>query len=74
MKLEVSRTKVVFKPVTLSITFESEEELRLFHEMTNSNYSIPELLEKYGYVTKVESNILNRMLLDISEELDKLKD
>ena len=44
MKVQIKQEPQVFKPVTLEITFESEEELTLMNEMLSYDISIPELV------------------------------
>lgn len=39
-----------FKPITLSITIESEEELRAITMLTGHDCSIPRLLVEEGYI------------------------
>ena len=44
MQVKIKQEPNVFKPVTLEITFESEEELTLMNEMLSYDISIPELV------------------------------
>ena len=44
MQVKIKQEPKVFKPVTLEITFESEEELILMNEMLCYDISIPELV------------------------------
>ena len=43
MQVKIKKETKVFKPVTLEITFESQEELKAMENMLSWNVSIPEL-------------------------------
>ncbi len=43
MQVKIKQETKVFKPVTLEITFESEDELTLIKDMLKRDASIPEL-------------------------------
>ena len=44
MQVQIKQEPKVFKPVTLEITFESEEELKLYREIMGCNLSVPSIL------------------------------
>lgn len=44
MQVKIKQETKVFKPVTLEITFESEDELELFREIMGCNLSVPSTL------------------------------
>ena len=44
MQVQINQEPKVFKPVTLEITFETENELSVFEEMLNWDVSIPEVV------------------------------
>ena len=46
MQVQIKKEPNVFKPVTLEITFESQEELKAMENMLSWNVSIPEIV--YG--------------------------
>ena len=44
MKVQIKKEPQVFKPVTLEITFETQEEISLIENMLSWDVSIPELV------------------------------
>jgi len=44
MQVKIKQDSVVFKPVTLEITFETAEELTLMKDMLLHNLTIPEIV------------------------------
>ena len=44
MQVKIKQEPKVFKPVTLEITFESEDELKLYREIMGCNLSVPSIL------------------------------
>lgn len=44
MQVKIKQEPKVFNPVTLEITFETEEELKMINDMLSRNVSIPEII------------------------------
>ena len=44
MQVQIKQEPKVFKPVTLEITFESEEGLKLYRDIMGCNLSVPSIL------------------------------
>lgn len=52
MQVQIKKEPNVFKPVTLEITFESQEELKAMENMLSWNVSIPEIVYGTGQSNK----------------------
>ena len=65
MKVQIKQEPQVFKPVTLEITFESEEELTLMNEMLSYDISIPELVFE-------QDEDLQRNLTSLMAKIDRV--
>lgn len=58
-----------FKPITLSITIESLEELQAIHMMTGADVSIPRSLVEQGYIKEEHRLCITSMFREIYNEL-----
>ena len=54
MKISCNTTPVVFQPITVSITIQSEEERKLLRKFFHLNESIPKLLKEKDNTIKEE--------------------
>lgn len=66
MKVTKAVDKPAFTPVTLNMTFETEDELELFKEMISYDVSIPSLV--YG-LNKTKQDKLSELMSKIIEAL-----
>jgi len=60
MQVKIKQESVVFKPVTLEITFETAEELMLMKDMLLHNLTIPEIV----YPTDIRSQRVLKGIMD----------
>ena len=66
MQVEIETKPKVYEPKTLKITFETEEEYLMFHEMVAWDVSIPELV----YPSEPEQQIkLTEIMTKIQEAM-----
>ncbi len=47
MKVQTKKEPASFQPVTLTVTFESQEELKAFQTMCEMNVTVPDALSRY---------------------------
>lgn len=66
MQVKIKQEPKVFKPVTLEITFETEEELSMFEHMLAWDVSIPEVVYAKDEVKQV---YLSEMLQTLREKV-----
>ena len=52
MQIQIKKESQVFKPVTIEIAFESQEELKAMENMLSWNVSIPEIVYGTGQSNK----------------------
>jgi len=60
MQVKIKQDSVVFKPVTLEITFETAEELVIMKDMLLHNLTIPEIV----YPTDIRSQRVLKGIMD----------
>ena len=66
MQVQIKKEPQVFKPVTLEITFETLEELKMLDEMLSWNVSIPEIVYEHE---KVQQEELLKLMTKIHEQV-----
>ena len=60
MQVQIETEPKVYEPKTLKITFETEEEYKMFSDMTAYDVSIPELV--YGHEPSKQTKLMMMML------------
>lgn len=73
MQVDISPEKTKFQPVKLSITFESEQELKVFHTMVKADSRIPNKLRDDRDLTSYESEILAKIMWKLHLSINSLK-
>lgn len=66
MQVKIKQETKVFKPVTLEITFETLEELKMLDDMLSWNVSIPEIVYEDK---KVKQEELLKLMTKIHEQV-----
>lgn len=66
MQVKIKQEPKVFNPVTLDITFETEEELSMFEHMLSWDVSIPEIVYVKDELKQV---YLSKMLQTLREKV-----
>ncbi len=66
MQVQIKKEPRVFKPVTLEITFETLEELKMLDDMLSWNVSIPEIVYEHK---KVQQEELLKLMTKIHEQV-----
>lgn len=69
MKLNLERSEPTFQPLTLSITFESKDELDAYKTLMGFDVTIPEVLSKQGYINPKCTEIIERIMSNIHGKL-----
>ena len=68
MQVKIKQEPQVFKPVTLEVTFESEEELTMIKDMLEWDISIPELTYPKDEAAQQRlTSLMNRLHVVIQE-------
>lgn len=60
MKVEIDKKPVGWQPKTLSITFETEEEYKMFSDMLAYDVSVPELV--YTHKPSAQTKLMQMMI------------
>lgn len=66
-----STTEPTFKPVTFTITFESQEEISLLHNLMKRNVTVPNVVYDYYDTAPKEQQQLSTLMGSISNALNK---
>lgn len=70
MKTSTTRPKQVYQPVTLSLTFETESEFKLFKDsLMGYDLTIPETLYEKKCITREQRNEMEAMMQQIYNSL-----
>ncbi len=68
MKVKTVQSKVVFSPVTIQITFETAEELKMFVNTVGYNESIPQMVTKWSDNRESDHKLCSDMLTELHGE------
>lgn len=71
MKVDTKLDDQKFIPCTVTIRLESQEELNTFHALMYANISVPNSLEREGYISASQISQLSTMMEEISISLRK---
>ena len=69
MQITVENPKPTFKPVTLTVKFESESELKIFQGLMGWEMTIPRVLLEKEYIEPYEAEIMETMMRNIFTKL-----
>lgn len=69
MKIQKSTRPAVFQPVVLTITIESEEELRVFTDIVGADLSNTMAMVREGGLYEKDQHLAQKILGDIYEAL-----
>ena len=68
MKVEKTTSKSVFQPVTVQITFETQEEYNMFQNASGWNVTIPRVLNEQGVSVK-DAHFLTDVISEIRTQM-----
>ncbi len=69
MQITVENPKPKFEPVTLTVKFESESELKVFQNLMGWEITIPKVLLEKEYIEPYEAEIMETMMRNIFTKL-----
>ena len=69
MQIDVKRTQPTFNPVTLTLKFESKDELKTFRELMRYDLTIPKVLLEKEYIEKEQALKMEQIMRNIFKTL-----
>lgn len=69
MKVQVTKEKPSFQPLQVTITIETEEELKTLKTFATKDVSVPEFLGERGILTSEQRKILSALMTSITDKL-----
>ena len=71
MKAEIIKEPEVFRPVKVTLTFETKKELELFSDMVSCDVRIPTFLEKERVIGEKDIDTLSSLMYAIYQGINR---